>query len=216
GTLPELLARHGPEVEGIVVWWRNFGDSGLAGLPSRPVTDVYTQAVSAQSVIAQPNYGQSKQIYRHHARFPFLSAHGGGLNPATPNMPARRGHLVTPKGRVIDPAVWGNIPVPFDPPFPEPEWEVAQINHYLTKTRAQMHLRHTRGSAHSKGKYDQRYFWTQNRNEEEDLTIRRTADARNAALAKLMADPVLSELHAAAVTQARAEIQRFHASRAPS
>ncbi|MEO1314452.1 MAG: hypothetical protein AAFV27_11335, partial [Pseudomonadota bacterium] len=110
----------------------------------------------------------------------------------------------------------GSEPPPGADDGDEPEWEVAQINHYLTKTRAQMHLRHTRGSAHSKGKYDQRYFWTQNRNDEEDLTIRRTADARNAALAKLMADPVLSELHAAAVTQARAEIQRFHASRAQS
>ncbi len=216
GTIPELLAQHAPNIDGIVFTWRNFGDAGRSGLPSAPVTEVYTMAISAEAVAQTPNFGQSKQLYRHHKSFAFLSAHGGGLVPGT-NMMSKRGVLVTPAGRTVDPAVWADCPVPFHACLPAPEWSVAQINHYLTKTRGQMHLRHARGDAHHADKYDQRYFSKHNRNDEPDVTIQRSKPLRDAQVARLMADPVLSDMHNAAVRAARAQIRAFRQRRrAPS
>lgn len=212
GTIPELLARQAPNIDGIVFTWRNFGDAGRSGLPAAPVTEVYTMAISAQAVAHEPNFGQSKQLYRHHNSFAFLSAHGGGMIPGG-EMLSKRGVLVTPAGHPVDPAVWGDCPVPFHACQPLPEWSVAQINHYLTKTRGQMHLRHARGDAHHANKYDQRYFREQNRNDERDVTIQRSKPLRDAQLARLIADPVLADLQQAAVHAARAQIRAIRQNR---
>ncbi len=203
GHVTDLLDHSGHQADAILINWRWFGDGGAKGLPSGRTTRLLTRAATAEQTAATPYIGQVKHLFRNHARYDFLSAHGGGVLQRQTITWRHGQRYVTPSGRAVDPTVYDGSPVPHRPPFEFPDWSVAQINHYGVKTWAHMMLRDQRGDVLKKPKYRRRYFDRYNLNEAEDQTISRTAPARTKVLNQLKADPVLGPLHQASIEHVR-------------
>lgn len=211
GRIQDLLLETDPVVDTIFFAWRCFGDAGHDGLQFKAATDTYTQALSPETAAAEPYLRQVKAICANHTRYDFISAHGG----AYLKDPERRaGHVMaTPSGRILASDAFSGHPVPYANPDQKPEWHVAQINHYLVKTRAHMMLRHYRGNVIPGPKYRQRYFDRHNKNEVEDISIQRSKAARRAILEELHADPQLCRLEEEARSYARQTLERIRGTR---
>jgi hypothetical protein len=193
GRLDDLLRRHPPEVEAIIVNWRVFGDSGLTAWQDAPVCETFVMAAGENT-----HRAQVKTLFRNHQDFTVITPHGPWRYPAPGHF--RPVRAVTAAGLPVRPDLFQKEVEVHRIAADKVSWSVAQVNHYIVKTRDVFDLKRLRGRAVDphKERHTAEFFDHMNCNHVEDRTISRTAPARAAAVAELMADPVLARLHAVA------------------
>ncbi len=203
GTVEGLLdAANARGATGIVATWRLFGSGGIQCWSPAAVTE--------QFVMAAPegwNKGWGvKTLYRHDPACWKLGIH-------RPKMKTRLIGTAFP-----DSVLWLNgSGAPMEDWFKFRGWrsisrtvghDWVQMNHYAVQSAEAFALRRLRGNVNLKAdKYNAAYWGLQDRNEVRDDTLLRQAGRRSVVEAALLADPVLGELHARAVSEVEARLQ---------
>jgi len=206
GTVAALIASLPPDTEAIPIFWRVFGDAGRRDLPSAPIVPKLTRCASAQT-----NPFSVKVLFRNHQRFPIVCSHAphvlgdaGTPVPFTVCVRLTDGRLME-DDLLTRPGVNNQLNTM---PSELGTWEGAQINHYMVRTEMAFRLKRLRGNAlntfHDAERYLPRTYRKFNRNDASDISIRRTATARERVRLELMADPELHRLHTNALSSARA------------
>jgi hypothetical protein len=197
---------------GIVVTWRIFGSGGIVDWSRTPVTEQYQRA-------APPLWNKGwgvKTLFQFDPEFWKLGIHRPTI---------RKRHI---EDGFADSVHWLNgSGRPMDGYFRFRGWrsirrnlgyDWAQMNHYPVKSVDAYALRRARGNVNfKKDKYNATYWALQDRNEVGDRSILRHAPGRARIMAALLGDPVLAELHEAALAHAEgwlAEFRRTDAYRA--
>lgn len=173
-TVHEFLAPFNarPEVSAIGVNWRMFGDSNQEAPDGRPVMERFTMAAVSDFVVNR----HLKSFSRVKALGKMVHMHACQTN----------GQMVHPSGSPLKMTDWGLSD--------EIELEVAQVNHYYTKTIAEYQAKKARGqggagenSPEVKYWYNDASFRDHNRNDVEDLAILRLRDKVKAEMSVLEA-----------------------------
>jgi len=182
-----------PDATAITLTWRLFGNAAQIRYQDRPVTDVFTQA--APKVMFWPwRAAMFKTLYRNDGTYGKPGIH-------RPKSPA--------KDRLAD-AKWYDShgrPLPdlfktkrIFSTYGRDNYGLAQLNHYPLGSVESYVLKSHRGRAvHSDDTLGLDYWVERNLNTDTDTTIHALRPAREAQQAALMADPVLADLHHAAV-----------------
>ena len=165
--------------------WAMFGSNGHASRPRGLVTESFTRRAEASFA---PN--------RHVKMLVRPGAVTGCLNP---HAFAVQGPVASPAGQ---PLTWhiddGGCPVPGLSATP-PEWSVAQLNHYFTRSRAHWVLKTARGYRNPDSMDKLGHFDHYDRNEAEDRSalwvLAETRAGRNAILAQ-RTSATLAQTHA--------------------
>lgn len=191
GMLDDAVAQG---ANGIVVTWRIFGSNGVTDWSRAPVTEQYTRAAPP---LWRMGWGV-KTLFRFDPEYWKLGIH----RPTIRNKHLEDGfpdtvHWLNGSGEKMEDYFkfrgWRSIrrTVGFD-------W--AQMNHYAVKSIDSYAIRKLRGNVNNKAdKYNADYWSLQDRNEVPDTRILRHAEARAAIMAQLLTDPVLRDLHEAAL-----------------
>jgi len=207
GTIDGLIsAAKDRGANGIVVTWRIFGSGGVVEWSRAPVTEQYLMAAPTTW-----NKGWGvKTLFTFDADYWKLGIH-------RPKMKNR--HIDTP---FPDTVHWlnGSGP-PMEDYFKFRGWrsitrtvgyDWVQLNHYAVKSVDSYAIRKMRGNVNNKkDKYNSDYWSLQDRNEVRDETMLRYTAERNRIIDILLADPVLAELHRAAVERAEARLTELKA-----
>jgi len=182
-----------PDATAITLTWRLFGNAAQIRYQDRPVTDVFTQA--APKVMFWPwRAAMFKTLYRNDGTYGKPGIH-------RPKSPA--------KDRLAD-AKWYDShgrPLPdlfktkrIFSTYGRDNYGLAQLNHYPLGSVESYVLKSHRGRAvHSDDTLGLDYWVERNLNTDTDTTIHALRPAREAQQAALIADPVLADLHHAAV-----------------
>lgn len=201
GMLDDAVARG---ANGIVITWRIFGSNGVVDWSRAPVTEQYTRA-------APPDWNKGwgvKTLFRFDPDYWKLGIHRPSI---------RNKHL---EDGFPDTVRWLNgSGQPMEDYFKFHGWrsikrtigyEWAQMNHYAVKSVDSYALRKFRGNVNNKAdKYNADYWALQDRNEVPDTRILRHAPARAAIMAEMLTDPVLRDLHEAALARAEARLAEY-------
>ncbi len=212
GTLDDLLtATKAQGANGIVVTWRIFGSGGVVDWSRAPVTEQYLMAAPTTW-----NKGWGvKTLFTHDADYWKLGIH-------RPKMKTR--HIKT---AFPDSVKWLNgSGAVMEDYFKFRGWrsitrtigyDWVQLNHYAVKSVDSYAIRKLRGNVNNKkDKYNSDYWSLQDRNEVRDDTMLRYTERRNQIIAILLSDPVLHQLHFAALDRVEtrlAEIRQTDAYR---
>ncbi len=201
GRLADLLARHQPDTQAIIVNWRIFGDSGLGAWEDRPVCETFIRAAEGKA-----GSRQVKTLFRDHQDYTVVTPHGPWRYPVQGSFTPVR--AVTAAGVAVRPDIFQKEFEVHRIAPPKISWEVAQVNHYIVKTRDVYDLKKQRGRAVDghKARHTAEFFEKMNCNHAEDRTIERTGPARRKILAELMADAELGRLHGAACEHLKARL----------
>ena len=207
GTIDGLIsAAKDRGANGIVVTWRIFGSGGVVEWSRAPVTEQYLMAAPTTW-----NKGWGvKTLFTFDADYWKLGIH-------RPKMKNR--HIDTP---FPDTVHWLNgSGLPMEDYFKFRGWrsitrtvgyDWVQLNHYAVKSVDSYAIRKMRGNVNNKkDKYNSDYWSLQDRNEVRDETMLRYTAERNRIIDILLADPVLAELHRAAVERAEARLTELKA-----
>jgi len=196
GTLDALHAAL-PEATAITLTWRLFGNNGQVRYQDRPVTEAFTRA--APEVLHWPwRASMFKTLYANDGTYRKPGVHRP-RDAQDDNLAAARwydGH-----GRALDDQfktrrIFSN--------FAQPNYGLAQLNHYPLGAMESYVLKADRGRAvHSDDMLGVDYWVERNFNTDEDTSIRRYDAARDAHLAELKADETLADLHDQAVAWRR-------------
>jgi hypothetical protein len=201
GILDDAVARG---ANGIVITWRIFGSSGIIDWSRAPVTEQYTRA-------APPLWNKGwgvKTLFRFDPDFWKLGIH----RPTIKNK-----HLDTDFPATVK---WLNgSGQPMEEYFTFRGWrsirrtlgyDWAQMNHYAVKSVDSYAVRKFRGNVNNKAdKYNSDYWALQDRNEVEDRAILRHAPRRDEIMRALLEDPVLNQLHFAALERVEARLADY-------
>lgn len=210
GTLDGMIADlNAMGASAMVITWRIFGSGGIRDWSRAPITDQFTMA-------APPFWNKGwgvKTLLRFDHRYLRLGMHRPIIKSQHKDTDyPETVTWVNGSGKVLEDWFkfrgWRSIrrTVGFD-------W--AQINHYALKSMDAYSLRKFRGNANlKKDKYNADYWSLQDRNEVQDLQIRRHATRRAEIMAELLADPELARLHDAAHARAEARLAEYRASEA--
>lgn len=207
GMVEDLIAAMG-EGLAMLIPWRIFGDGGNARHPGRVISDAFTGAA------ARDFEGNRivKTFYRHQEGLTRLSA----LANHRPQLCDRRQftpeRLLNAAGRGIDmtfrphrrwrQGIEGKAN--FSIPEADYVWDLAQINHYMVRTRDMFDLKAgrgrgfvnvVRGEARKVARHTPEFFALNNRNEAEDRTILRHGDRVTAGIDALLAEPAVRAAH---------------------
>ncbi len=207
GTLDDLIgAAKARGANGIVVTWRIFGSGGVVEWSRDPVTEQYLMAAPADW-----NKGWGvKTLFQYDAGYWNLGIH----RPKMKNKWIDTGfpeqvRWLNGSGRPMEEYFkfrgWRSIvrTIGYD-------W--VQLNHYAVKSIDSYAIRKLRGNVNfKKDKYNSDYWALQDRNEVRDETQLRYRERRGAVIAALLSDPVLRELHEAAVERAEARLAEIKA-----
>ena len=191
GTLPAFLGDDEPDVAGIAINWRVFGDAGHARWQDGLVHRTYTRAARSGD---RANIFFKSFVYRP-ARFKVLSEH-------SPK------HWLGNKDWGVAPNVWalsnGQEFAAFDPgrrpPRSTPRKLIthanAQLNHYMIRARECFEFKRGRPAASSfVDRYSDAFLERNNRNEVEDLSALAYADRFDRVHAEICAVPDVMRLH---------------------
>ncbi|AUQ68742.1 glycosyltransferase family 2 protein [Phaeobacter inhibens] len=189
---------------GVVITWRTFGSAGVQHWSRDPVTEQYQYAAPA---MWNKGWGV-KTLFQFDPEFWVLGIH----RPKIKNK-----HLKT---SFPDSVNWLNgSGLPMEDYFKFRGWrsivrtvgyDWAQMNHYAVKSIDSYAIRKFRGNVNNKkDKYNADYWALQDRNEVFDDSILRHRDRRDQIMAQLLKDPVLHQLHHAALTLAEARLTEF-------
>ena len=205
GTLDDLLdATTAQAANGIVITWRVFGSGGVHDWSRDPVTEQYLMA-------APPDWNKGwgvKTLFKFDPKHWKLGIH----RPKIKNKWLETGFPDTVKwlngsGQLMENYFkfrgWRSIvrTIGYD-------W--AQMNHYAVKSIDSYAIRKFRGNVNlKKDKYNGDYWALQDRNEVLDKNILRYAKKRAQIFERLLTDPVLQQLHFAALEKAEAKLAGF-------
>ncbi len=178
-----------PDATAFLVNWRIFGSGGVEAWTPGLVTERYTAAAPRAHGVNNPYktlftridaYGC--KLGSHQPRFPHADALGslryvdgaGRPLPAHFHDESRRDFLQSETGSV--------------------RWDLAQVNHYNTRSRDDYIVKHRRGGGHGVD-WDRDTWWPVfDRNEERDATILPKIAGARALLDAMGADPILHAL----------------------
>ena len=171
GEFLEPLAARG-DVTSIGINWRIFGDSHIETADARPVMERFTLA-------AEPNF----PVNNHLKSFARVKAI---VNPVHMHACGTTGERVHASGKPLEMPNWGLSETV--------ELDVAQVNHYYTKTVEEYQIKKARGQGGAgdnkpelKYWYNDESFVAHNRNDVEDRSILKRLDAVKAEMAALNA-----------------------------
>ena len=198
GMLDDAVAKG---ANGVVVTWRIFGSNGVQDWSRAPVTEQYTRA-------APPLWNKGwgvKTLFRFDPEYWRLGIHrpmirNKHLNDGFPNSVLWLNGSGQPMEEYFKFRGWRSIrrTVGYD-------W--AQMNHYAVKSIDSYAIRKLCGNVNNKkDKYNADYWALQDRNEVPDTRILRHAPERARIMAGLLADPVLRDLHEAAIARVEARL----------
>lgn len=202
GTVDDLVsAAKARGANGIVVTWRIFGSGGVVDWSRAPVTEQYLRA-------APPDWNKGwgvKTLFEYDAGYWKLGIHRPKMkNKWIDTDFPDRVHWLNGSGLPMEDYFkfrgWRSIvrTIGYD-------W--VQLNHYAVKSVDSYALRKLRGNVNfKKDKYNSDYWALQDRNEVPDETQLRYSERRGAIIAALLKDPVLHDLHFAAVEAAEARL----------
>ncbi len=192
------------DANGIVITWRIFGSGGVVDWSRAPVTEQYLQAAPASW-----NKGWGvKTLFRFDPEHWKLGIHRPKIKnrwldtdwPDTIRWLNGSGRPMEPYFRFRG---WRSIvrTVGYD-------W--VQMNHYAVKSIDAYAMRKFRGNVNlKKDKYNTDYWALQDRNEVRDDTMLRYTAERQRIFEALLRDPVLNQLHHAALDRAEARLAEF-------
>lgn len=182
-TIPALLSAL-PDADAITLTWRMFGNPGIVGLTDAPVTGTFTHA-AADPLHWPWRAVMFKTLYRNHPDFRAPGVHrpkGKGTDRIWYDSAGR--HLPGGPQRIFS-------------PLGQPNYALAQLNHYALGTMEGYIVKADRGRANRDASaFDLGYWADRNLCHAEDDSITRLPSA--ALRAELHADPTLARLHAAA------------------
>ncbi|AHM04409.1 Glycosyl transferase, group 2 family protein [Roseibacterium elongatum DSM 19469] len=201
GMLDDAVAQG---ANGIVITWRIFGSGGVVDWSRAPVTEQYTRA-------APPLWNKGwgvKTLFKFDHQYWKLGIH----RPSIKNK-----WLETD---FPDSVKWLNgSGRPMEDYFKFRGWrsirrtigyDWAQMNHYAVKSVDSYAVRKFRGNVNNKkDKYNADYWSLQDRNEVEDTAILRHAARRAEIVEDLLKDPVLNELHFAALERVEKRLDDY-------
>lgn len=198
GMLDDVVAKG---ANGIVVTWRIFGSNGVIDWSRTPVTEQFTRAAPP---LWRMGWGV-KTLFRFDPEYWKLGIHRPTI---------RNKHL---QGDFPDTVHWLNgSGERMEDYFKFRGWrsirrtvgfDWAQMNHYAVKSIDSYVIRRLRGNVNNKAdKYNADYWSLQDRNEVPDTRILRHAEARTAIMAQLLTDPILRELHEAALDRVERQL----------
>ena len=192
GTLPDLLSAL-PDATAITLTWRLFGNAGHVRYADKPVTEQFTRA--APVVMRWPwRSAMFKTLYRNDGTYQKLGVHRP-KSPVEAKLDAAR--WFDGEGRELDAQfktrrIFSN--------YGRSNYALVQLNHYPLGAMESYVLKADRGRAvHSDHMLGLDYWVERNFNQDEDTSILRLKPSRDAALASLMADAQIADLHANAV-----------------
>ncbi|MEL7093271.1 MAG: glycosyltransferase family 2 protein [Pseudomonadota bacterium] len=193
GTLSALHAAL-PDATAITLTWRLFGNNGEVRFRDRPVTETFPKA--APDVLYWPwRASMFKTLYRNDGTY----AKPGIHRPRAPD----QDRLATARwydshGRPLD-DMFKNRRVFSN--FGQPNYGLAQLNHYALGAMESYVLKAARGRAvHANDVLGMDYWVERNFCSDSDDSIRRYDAARDAHLGDLKSDATLADLHDTAVT----------------
>jgi hypothetical protein len=203
GMLDDAVAQG---ANGIVVTWRIFGSGGVVDWSPAPVTEQYTRAAPP---LWHMGWGV-KTLFKYDPEYWKLGIHRPSI---------RNKHL---KDGFPDTVLWLNgSGQKMEDYFKFRGWrsirrtvgfDWAQMNHYAVKSIDSYAIRRLRGNVNNKAdKYNADYWALQDRNEVSDTHILRHAPRRAEIMAELLQDPVLRELHEAALARVEARLVELRA-----
>jgi hypothetical protein len=203
GMLDDAVAQG---ANGIVVTWRIFGSGGVVDWSPAPVTEQYTRAAPP---LWHMGWGV-KTLFKYDPEYWKLGIHRPSI---------RNKHL---KDGFPDSVLWLNgSGQKMEDYFKFRGWrsirrtvgfDWAQMNHYAVKSIESYAIRRLRGNVNNKAdKYNADYWALQDRNEVSDTCILRHASRRAEIMAELLKDPVLRELHEAALARVEARLVELRA-----
>ncbi|MFP4043168.1 MAG: glycosyltransferase family 2 protein [Rhodosalinus sp.] len=195
-TLPALIAAL-PDATAITLTWRLFGNCGVVAFEDRPVTEQFTRA--APEVMWWPwRAAMFKTLYRNDGTY----AKPGVHRPRAPD-PARveAARWFDGHGRELDPIFRRRR---IFSTFGQPNYGLAQLNHYPLGAMESFVLKADRGRAvHGDDRLGLDYWVERNYCTDEDCSIAALAPETARHRAELAADPELARLHEAAVAWRR-------------
>ncbi|MEZ5912842.1 MAG: glycosyltransferase family 2 protein [Paracoccaceae bacterium] len=206
GLLDDAVARG---ANGIVITWRIFGSGGIVDWSREPVSEQYLRA-------APPLWNKGwgvKTLFRFDPEYWKLGIH----RPSIRNKHLEDGfpetvHWLNGSGQPMEDYFkyrgWRSIRRTLG-------YDWAQMNHYAVKSVDAYAVRKFRGNVNNKkDKYNADYWSLQDRNEVEDRAILRHAPRRAEIMAALLADPILRQLHDAALERIEARLAEYKATEA--
>jgi hypothetical protein len=188
GTVPELLAAV-PGATAVMVNWRIFGSSGHQRWSAEPVTRRYCHAAARDHGVNRSFKTLFTQPEAYHCP---LLPHGPGF--------AKPEHLSG-----CHPVDGSGAPLP--PRYARAEeflqtdpgavtWQLAQVNHYNTRSWQDYLAKHDRGGGLGPERWDRDSNWAAfNRNEESDLSIQRHRPAVELAMAEILSESITSDCY---------------------
>ena len=197
------------DANGIVITWRTFGSGGVQDWSRAPVTEQY---LFAAPTMWNKGWGV-KTLFQFDPEYWKLGIH-------RPKIKTK--HLTT---GFPDTEKWLNgSGQPMEDYFKFRGWrsivrtvgyDWAQMNHYAVKGVDAYAIRKFRGNVNNKkDKYNSDYWALQDRNEVKDDSILRHAAKRQKIFEELLNDPVLNELHFAALERVEARLDEYKSTQA--
>lgn len=201
GMLDEATAQG---ANGLVITWRIYGSAGKVEWSRAPVTEQYTRAAPP---FWNKGWGVKTLFKFDHTKW--------NLGIHRPKIKNKWVETDFP-----DSVKWLNgSGLPMEEYFKFRGWrsirrtlgyEWCQMNHYAVKSIDSYAIRKFRGNVNNKkDKYNSEYWALQDRNEVEDRTALIHAEQRAAIMADLLKDPVLHDLHHAALDRIETRLDAY-------
>lgn len=207
GKIDDLIAAISP-ARALLIPWRVFGDSGNDTFPGRFVSTDFTRAAAREfkgnqiiKTLFQHVEGQTRlsPVANHRPHLLRRKAYGAheavnaGGRPIDMSFPPNRRWIGGIEGKAN-----------FSIPDADYDWTLAQVNHYMLRTREMFNLKAYRGRGFLnivKGKpvvrprHTPAFFADQNRNDDEDTTILRHSPATTRELETLLDNAAIRDAH---------------------
>ena len=195
-TLNGLIGGLAPEVDGVVIPWRLFGNNGVVDLVDAPVTEQFTRAI-APGVRYPAAAGFFKTLFRSRGPFNQLGVHRPQQKaPERAGLPV----FVDGSGHMLPDSLAAN-PSRLSLFGFNAGQDLVEMNHYSIRSAAGFLIKRARGLPNRSHKpVDLAYWVERNFNAVEDRSIAAMRPATEAVLADLLAIKGMRAAHDAAVT----------------
>ena len=192
GKLDDMFAAFDmDEVHGIAVYWKCFGDSGYFGWQDELTHRTFVR--SARS--GHKANAFFKVVTRRIADFERIGVHSPKGWRAKSAWGSGQNQIFKGNGQRLN----SYHPIDNANQYTNSKWighEIAQLNHYITRTRESFELKMGKPStAANRDRYTEQFFRNKNRNEEEDLSAQKYAKEFDRIYGELCALPGAMALH---------------------
>ena len=203
GSVQELCAKH-YQTSGVIIRWRMFGDSGHSGMIDPPISDILTRCATKtdennENVKMLVRDHQEVELAMHISVRRYIGPMAGKWKQALRNARGLREHAYVNFDDQLYKVQRAHGPKALLGHFGDRgfEYKDAQVNHYAIRTPEICRLKSVRGDAYyaQTNRFQQDYIEKFNRNEEEDTSIFKYREKRDAYLKEWLSNPRLKELH---------------------